>query len=80
MGCTQDCTWDVDGMYAGLYVGCMWDGPWDVRGMYVVYAGWSMGHTQVYVGCTRFNFHPADIPAYTTYSPRDLCFLPMLIF
>ena len=50
----------------------MRDGPWDVRGMYMVYAGWSMGRT-------RFNFHPANIRAYTTYSPRDLCFLPMLL-
>ena len=53
--------------------GCTWDGPWDVRGVRGMVHG-------MYVGCTRFNFHHANIPVYTTYSPRDLCFLPMLLF
>ena len=60
MGCMQDCTQDVHGMY----VGCMWctrDGPYDVR-VYVGLRG-------IYVGCTQLNFDPADIPRHPVDIP-----------
>ena len=52
---------------------------WDVRDVRGMVHGTYAGVREMYMGCTRFNFHPIDICAYTMYSPRDLCFLPTLL-